>query len=146
MKRPRNTLNDILRDILPKALLAAPLCGLSPAFAQSFQTYHCTDGTQFVVGFYRYDPRAYLQIDGRQITLSRRLAISGTRYSAGDVTLKISRTGATSIRHAQAARGCVRAVLNEKGRNVVVSASLISRCPDPGADGFQNMRRASLLP
>jgi membrane-bound inhibitor of C-type lysozyme len=73
----------------------------SPAFAQSFQTYHCTDGTQFIVGFYPSDSRAYVQIDGREITLPRRVALGGSRYSGGDVTLKMTRAGSTTIRHAR---------------------------------------------
>ncbi len=75
--------------------------GAAPALAQSFQTYHCADGTEFIVGFYPYDSRAYMQIDGRAITLPRRLAMSGTRYSGSDVTLKMTRAGATTIKHAK---------------------------------------------
>jgi membrane-bound inhibitor of C-type lysozyme len=87
--------------IFLKVLMGAVLLGAAPAYAQSFQTYHCADGTEFIVGFYPYDSRAYVQIDGRQITLPRRLTLSGTRYSGGDVTLKVSRAGATTIRHAK---------------------------------------------
>jgi membrane-bound inhibitor of C-type lysozyme len=95
-------------EILSK-LLAATAClgfcvgfslGASPALAQSFQTYHCADGTQFIVGFYPSDSRAYVQIDGREITLPRRIALSGRRYSRGDVTLRMTLAGAT-IRHAK---------------------------------------------
>lgn len=50
---------------------------------------------------YPYDFRAYVQIDGRAITLPRRLTLSGTRYSRGDVTLKLTHAGATTIRHAK---------------------------------------------
>ncbi len=89
------------RHILLNLLIGAAVCGLSPAFAQSFQTYHCADGTQFIVGFYPYDSRAYVQIDGREITLPRRLALAGTRYSGAGVILKMSRAGATTIRHAK---------------------------------------------
>jgi hypothetical protein len=41
---------------------------LSPVKAQTFQTYRCVDGTQFIVAFYPHDPDAYLQIDGRPVT------------------------------------------------------------------------------
>jgi membrane-bound inhibitor of C-type lysozyme len=74
---------------------------IAPANAQSFQTYHCTDGSEFVVAFYPHDPRAFVQIDGRAVTLARRLTLSGTRYSSGDVTLRIRQGGATTIRHAK---------------------------------------------
>ena len=72
--------------------------GSSPAFAQTFQNYRCADGSQFIVGFFRSDKRAHLQIDGKAVTLGKRLALSGSRYSGGGVTLKISRAG-TTIKH-----------------------------------------------
>jgi len=72
----------------------------SPAAAQTFQSYRCSDGTRFLVGFFEYDKRAFLQIDGRAVTLARRLALSGSRYSGGGVTLKITSAG-TTIRHAK---------------------------------------------
>jgi membrane-bound inhibitor of C-type lysozyme len=77
--------------------------GLTAASAQTttFQRYRCGDGTQFIVGFYPYDDRAHMQIDGREVTLSRRLALAGTRYSGDGVTLQIGKAGATRIRHAK---------------------------------------------
>ena len=74
--------------------------GLSPAAAQSFQSYRCADGTQFIVGFFEYDKRAHLQIDGKAVTLGRRVALSGAHYAGGGVTLKITRAGAT-VKHAR---------------------------------------------
>jgi membrane-bound inhibitor of C-type lysozyme len=79
-------------------LLAAT--GSSPAAAQTFQNYHCTDGTQFIVGFFEYDKRAHLQIDGKAVTLARRFGLAGARYSGGGVTLKISKAG-TTVKHAR---------------------------------------------
>jgi membrane-bound inhibitor of C-type lysozyme len=79
-------------------LLAAAVS--SPAAAQTFQNYRCADGTQFIVGFFEYDTRAHLQIDGKAVTLARRFGLSGARYSGGGVTLKITRTGAT-VKHAR---------------------------------------------
>ena len=74
--------------------------GSSPASAQTFQSYRCSDGTRFLVGFFEYDKRAFLQIDGRAVTLKKRLAFSGARYSGGGVTLVITRAG-TTVRHAK---------------------------------------------
>jgi membrane-bound inhibitor of C-type lysozyme len=82
------------------AILFLATAGPSAASAQTFQTYRCSDGSQFIVGFFEYDPRAHLQIDGRAVTLGKRLALSGSRYSGGGVTLKISKTG-TTIKHAK---------------------------------------------
>jgi membrane-bound inhibitor of C-type lysozyme len=87
--------------IFLKVVMCAAVLGTAPLHAQTFQTYHCADGTRFAVGFYPYDPRAFVQIDGRQITLKKRVALSGTRYSGGDVTLRMTKTGATTIKHAK---------------------------------------------
>jgi membrane-bound inhibitor of C-type lysozyme len=80
------------------AILVAPVTGASPAAAQTFKTYGCADGTQFIVGFFQYDKRAHLQIDGKAVALSRRIALSGSRYSGGGIVLNIGKAGAT-IRH-----------------------------------------------
>jgi membrane-bound inhibitor of C-type lysozyme len=82
------------------AVLLAAAAVSSPASAQTFQNYRCADGTQFIVGFFEYDQRAHLQIDGRAVTLAKRVALSGSRYSGGGVTLKITRAGAT-VKHAR---------------------------------------------
>jgi membrane-bound inhibitor of C-type lysozyme len=82
------------------AILWAAAVGASPAPAQTFQNYRCADGTQFIVGFFEYDKRAHLQIDGKAATLARRFGLSGPQYSGGGVTLKITKTGAT-VKHAR---------------------------------------------
>jgi membrane-bound inhibitor of C-type lysozyme len=69
------------------------------ADAQTFKTYRCDDGTQFIVGFYDDDKRAFLQIDGAPVTLARRLAVSGARYSGAGITLRIPKTGPTTVKH-----------------------------------------------
>jgi len=94
---------DRYGNIILGAAFAAVIAGLTPVLAQSttFRNYRCADGSQFIVGFYPYDSRAYLQIDGGPVTLRRRLAVSGTRYSGGGVTLKISKTGLITVKHAR---------------------------------------------
>jgi len=78
------------------AMAAAP----SRAIAQSsFQNYRCADGTQFVVGFFRYDSSAHLQLDGRAVRLAKRLAFSGSRYTGSGVTLKITKAGLTTLKN-----------------------------------------------
>jgi membrane-bound inhibitor of C-type lysozyme len=81
-------------------LAAATAAGVSPVSAQTFQNYRCADNTQFIVGFFRYDTRAHLQVDGRAVTLAKRFAVSGSRYSGGGVTLKITKAG-TTLKHAK---------------------------------------------
>jgi membrane-bound inhibitor of C-type lysozyme len=78
------------------ALLLAIVAGASTAPAQTtFQTYRCADGTEFIVGFFQYDKRAHMQVDGKAVTLMKRLALSGSRYSGGGVTLRTTKSGAT---------------------------------------------------
>jgi len=82
------------------AMLFLALAGSSPTRAQSFQSYRCADGTQFIVAFFEYDKRAHLQIDGRAVTLARRFGLSGARYSGSGVTLLITKAG-TMVKHAR---------------------------------------------
>jgi membrane-bound inhibitor of C-type lysozyme len=84
--------------VLVGAAMFAPVTGASPAAAQTFKTYACADGTQFIVGFFQYDKRAHLQIDGKAVALSKRIALSGSRYSGGGIVLNIGKAGAT-IKH-----------------------------------------------
>ena len=75
--------------------------GASAAVAQTFQNYRCADGTQFIVGFFEYDSRAHLPLDGRAVTLGKRFVFSGSRYSGSGVTLKITKAGITTLKHAK---------------------------------------------
>ena len=75
--------------------------GTLPATAQTFQSYGCADGSRFIVGFYAYDKRAHMQVDGRAVTLARRFTVSGARYSAADVTLRMTKDGAVTLKHAR---------------------------------------------
>ena len=74
----------------------------SAALAQStFRNYSCADGAQFIVGFFQYDSRAHLQLDGKALTLTKRVALSGSRYHGKGVTLRITRAGVTTLKHAR---------------------------------------------
>jgi membrane-bound inhibitor of C-type lysozyme len=79
------------------------LAGVVPARAQgtTIQSYRCADGTNFIVGFFPYDKRAHLQIDGGEVTLLKRLSWSGTRYAGRGVTLRIDKAGAITVKHAR---------------------------------------------
>jgi membrane-bound inhibitor of C-type lysozyme len=79
-------------------LVAGFVAQVSPASAQTFDSYRCVDGTHFILAFYPGDKRAYLQIDGRAVTLKKSLTVSGTRYSGSNVSLVMTGTGAL-IRH-----------------------------------------------
>lgn len=76
--------------------------GSSAAPAQSaFRNYRCADGTQFIAGFFNGDARAHLQLDGKAVTLTKRLSLTGARYKGGGVTLEIGRAGLARLRHAR---------------------------------------------
>jgi len=83
------------------AHLAAALLVTTIAFAQTavaqttFQTWRCADGTEFIVGFFQYDKRAHMQVDGKAVTLQKRVALGGARYSGGGVTLRTQKSGTT---------------------------------------------------
>jgi membrane-bound inhibitor of C-type lysozyme len=84
------------------AALAVVAIAPSAALTQtSFRTYQCADGTQFIAGFFQYDPRAHLQLDGKAVTLDKRVALSGSRYSGKGVTLRITKAGVTTLKHAK---------------------------------------------
>jgi membrane-bound inhibitor of C-type lysozyme len=83
-------------------LVAAVAAGSSAALAQTtFKNYRCADGTQFIVGYFQYDSRAHLQLDGKAVTLAKRLSLSGSRYSGSGVTLRLTKAGATTLKHAK---------------------------------------------
>ena len=87
------------RVIFAAALSVGAAAGSSAAAAQTtFQNYGCADGTQFIAGFFQYDSRAHLQLDGKAVTLIKRLALSGSRYSGSGVTLRIARGGAATLK------------------------------------------------
>jgi membrane-bound inhibitor of C-type lysozyme len=78
------------------ALFSTAAVTAQPAAAETFQTYLCADGTQFVAAFYPSDPKhAHLQVDGKAVGLAKRLALSGSRYSGGGVTLAMGKAGTT---------------------------------------------------
>ena len=85
--------------VLAVTMLAGGMIGSRQADAQTFRTYRCADGTQFIVGFYEYDRRAFLQIDGEAVTLAKRLTVSGARYSGAGITLVIGKTGRATVKH-----------------------------------------------
>jgi membrane-bound inhibitor of C-type lysozyme len=96
MNRRGNTIFDAALCVV--AMAAVP----SAASAQSsFRNYRCADGAQFIVGFFQYDSRAHLQLDGKALTLPKRVALSGSRYQANGVTLRITRAGVITLKHAK---------------------------------------------
>jgi membrane-bound inhibitor of C-type lysozyme len=93
-------MNRYKTAIFGAASVVAGMVAGSSAQAQTFENYHCADGTHFIVGFYKYDSRAHLQIGGKAVTLAKRLALSGSRYSGDGVTLLFTK-GRVTVRYAR---------------------------------------------
>jgi hypothetical protein len=79
-------------------MFGAVVAPLSPASAQTFDSYRCVDGTQFILTFYPSDKRPYIQIDGHSVKLRKSLTLRGRRYSGGGVSLAMTSAGAL-LRH-----------------------------------------------
>jgi hypothetical protein len=98
---PRLRRYSVRRDFITIFGAAGILIGQSPVFAQTFRTYNGYDGSQFILAFFEGDKRAHLQLDGRAITLPKRIALSGSRYAKGDISLRITKTVITLKRGKQ---------------------------------------------
>jgi membrane-bound inhibitor of C-type lysozyme len=81
------------RDFLTIFVAVSILIGQLPAYAQTFRTYRCYDGSQFILALFEGDKRAHLQLDGKALALPKRISLSGPRYAKGDISLKITKTG-----------------------------------------------------
>jgi membrane-bound inhibitor of C-type lysozyme len=84
-----------------KAISILAVIGLAfggPAVAQTFYNYHCDDGSELAVGFFDGDSRAHVQLDGKTLALPKRLALSGARYSASGIQLRLTKD-ATTLKH-----------------------------------------------
>ena len=90
--------------------LAAGIAGnlmlVLPAAAQSISLYQCADGLQFALAFYEGDSHAHMQLNGKALSLPKRLSLSGTRYTAGGVTLRIDKDTTTLKRPREPVTNC----------------------------------------
>lgn len=75
------------------------------ADAQTFSTYRCRDGSEFALAFFQGDRAAHVQLDGKAVTLSKRLSVTGARYGKDDVTLRITKS-ATTLRRGKRTTDC----------------------------------------
>jgi membrane-bound inhibitor of C-type lysozyme len=89
------------------ALLGAAgiMIGQPPVLAQRFLTYHCRDGSEFAVAFFKGDRSAHVQLDGKAVALPPRLSMSGSRYAKGDITLRITKT-VTTLKRGKRSTDC----------------------------------------
>ena len=88
--------------------IGAAAIAISPLFlfAQTFLTYRCRDGSEFILAIYEGDKRAHLQLDGKAVALQRRMSFAGSRYAKGDITLRITKT-VTTLKRGKRLTDCV---------------------------------------
>jgi membrane-bound inhibitor of C-type lysozyme len=83
-------MNRILQTwLVLLCVLGASQASARYATVQSFFTFHCGDGTEFIAAFYKGRRDAYVKLNGKTMALLRRPSFSGARYSAGGITLRI---------------------------------------------------------
>ena len=92
---------NCLKAMIFGAALCSAAIPLAASAQSSFRNYRCADGSQFMVGFFEYDKRAHLQLDGKALTLPKRVALTGSRYQAKGVTLRITKSGVVTLKHAR---------------------------------------------
>jgi membrane-bound inhibitor of C-type lysozyme len=81
-----------MRGLAIAFALSFPVCvtaSVSPLSAQTFLQYRCDDGAQLSVTFMDKQRRAFMQLDGKSLSLPQRLAASGARYAKSGVTFWI---------------------------------------------------------
>ncbi|MBV8792085.1 MAG: MliC family protein [Pseudolabrys sp.] len=77
-----------------------------PAAAQGIALYQCADGLQFALAFYEADSHAHIQLNGKSLSLPKRLSLSGSRYSQSGVTLKMGKDATTLKRPREPVTAC----------------------------------------
>jgi membrane-bound inhibitor of C-type lysozyme len=65
---------------------AAAMLPAVPAQSETYYFYHCENGAQFEVALFPGTRAAYVQLDGRAMTLPKFFSITGTRYRKDGVT------------------------------------------------------------
>lgn len=93
------------RLMLP-ALVGGALLAGSPARAETYYNYECTDGAHFELVFYGDTKAAYLQFDGKSMKLPKRFSLTSQRFSKDGITLRLKGGGAATIRRAGKTSEC----------------------------------------
>jgi membrane-bound inhibitor of C-type lysozyme len=81
----------------PTLLLAAMVsfAAVMPAQAQTFLHYTCQDGAEFEATLFPDTKAAFLQVDGKSLTLPKRVSVTGVRYAKDGVTFHVKGERAT---------------------------------------------------
>jgi membrane-bound inhibitor of C-type lysozyme len=65
---------------------AAALLPAAPAQSETYYSYRCENGAEFTVTTFPGTRAAYIQLDGKALTLPKFFSITGTRYRRAGVT------------------------------------------------------------
>ena len=69
------------------------------AQAQTHHHYECSDGASFEVAFYPETKAAYLQIDGKSLTLPKRFSLISQRFKTGNYSFAMRAGGKAIMKH-----------------------------------------------
>lgn len=92
--------------MIRRALVLTLMLCAGPAFAQTFVSYGCVDGSHVSVAFFKGDNRIRMQLDGKALALPKRVALSGARYAKSGVSFWIKGQDATLKRPKKKATLC----------------------------------------
>jgi len=92
-----------ITKILPVALI---FIAATPAQAQTYYHYECTDGASFEVTFYPETKAAYLQIDGKSLMLPKRFSLISQRFKQNGYSFAMRGGGKAIMKHAGKTSQC----------------------------------------
>jgi membrane-bound inhibitor of C-type lysozyme len=79
-----------VRGLATVALLALVAAGVMlpamPARSETYYYYRCENGAEFEVALFPDTRAAYIQLDGKALTLPKFFSITGTRYRRAGIT------------------------------------------------------------
>jgi membrane-bound inhibitor of C-type lysozyme len=87
------------RNLIPAAIFL--MAGFAPASAQTFVSYSCGDGKPLAAAFFPDERGVRVQLDGKSLTLKRRVSASGARFSKSGVSFWIKDQSAMLKRRGQ---------------------------------------------
>ena len=95
-----------MRTMLTIAALAFTVAMPAAAFADTYHHYECTDGAQFDVVFPSGIKAAYLQIDGKSLTLPKRFSLISQRFKQGGYSFAMRSGGKAIMKHGGKTSDC----------------------------------------
>ena len=95
-----------MRTVTLVVAMAGSIALAASAQAQPYYHYECTDGTAFEVALYPETKAAYLQIDGKSLTLPKRFSLISQRFKQGGYSFAMRSGGNAVMKHAGKTSQC----------------------------------------